>query len=104
MKTHFVYCTTRDSDEAAVIGRFLVESRLAACVNILADMNSIYIWEGELQQDHEAVLIAKTTEPRLKELIEAIKKRHSYDCPCIVSFPIGQGNLDYLNWIADQVR
>jgi len=99
-----VYMTTRDKAEARAIGRHLVQSRLAACVNIFDQMNSIYYWEDALQDDQEAVLIAKTTDARLCELIAAVKERHSYDCPCIVSLPIGGGNPDFLAWVAGQVE
>jgi periplasmic divalent cation tolerance protein len=104
MNTYFIYVTTRDKAEARSIGRYLVQSHLAACVNILDQMNSMYIWKDEFQDDQEAILIAKTTEQRLPELIEAIKSRHSYDCPCIVSLPISGGNPAFLQWIADQVE
>lgn len=104
MKTYLVYMTTADKAEARDIGRFLVNSRLAACVNILDNMNSMYVWQGEFQDDQEAVLIAKTTQARLQELIEAARKRHSYECPCIVTMPINDGNPGFLKWIADQVE
>ena len=100
----FVYMTTKDKAEARAIGRHLVHSRLAACVNIFDQINSIYYWDDALQDDQEAVLIAKTTDTRLCELIEAVKERHSYDCPCIVSLPIDGGNPDFLAWVAGQVE
>lgn len=104
MKTHLIYITTRDMDEARTIGRSLVASHLVACVNIFGGMESIYYWADELQEDHEVVLIAKTTENRVPEVIEAVRRQHSYDCPCIVSFAIEQGHTEYLDWIAEQVR
>jgi periplasmic divalent cation tolerance protein len=104
MNTYFVYVTTKDKAEARSIGRHLVQSRLAACINIFDQMNSMYFWKDEFQDDQEAVLIAKTTEQQVPGLIEAIKSRHSYDCPCIVSLPISGGNPDFLQWIEDQVK
>ena len=103
MKTFFVYITTAHKDEARDIGRSLVQSRLAACVNILDHMNSMYFWQGEFQDDREAVMIAKTTEQRLPELIDFVKSHHSYECPCIVALPISDGNPAFIDWIADQV-
>ncbi len=103
MNTHMIYITLADKEQAREMGRFLVESRLAACVNIFDGMNSMYIWKGEFQDDREAVIIAKTTEARLPELIAAVKARHSYECPCIVNLPIAGGNADFLDWIAGQV-
>lgn len=103
VKTSFIYMTTKDKAEARDIGRYLVESRLAACVNILDQMNAMYIWQGEFQDDQEAVMIAKTTQDKVPELIEAVKARHSYEVPCIVALPIVDGSPDFLKWIAGQV-
>ncbi len=104
MKPYLIYMTMADKQQARDIGRYLVESRLAACVNILDQMNSMYIWQDEFQDDQEAVMIAKTVEDKLPELIEAVKQRHSYDCPCIVTLPIAGGNPGFISWIAEQVK
>ena len=104
MEIYFVYITVGNKQEAEAIGRYVVEARLAACVNILDGMNSIYYWNGELQSDHEVVMIAKTTAERMDDLIEAVKKMHSYDCPCIISLPVIKGNEAYLQWIQEQVQ
>lgn len=103
MKIHLIYVTTRDKEEAKLIGRSLVTSRLVACVNIFTGMESIYFWQDKLQMDQEAVLIAKTTENHVSDVISAIRQQHSYDCPCIVSFSIDRGNEAFLDWIAQQV-
>ncbi|MGD9365598.1 MAG: divalent-cation tolerance protein CutA [Desulfobacteraceae bacterium] len=103
MSAFFVYITTKDKAEAREIGRHLVHSKIAACVNILDQMNSMYVWQGEFQDDQEAVMIAKTTEEKVPELIAAVKARHSYECPCIVALPITDGHPDFLNWISRQV-
>jgi periplasmic divalent cation tolerance protein len=103
MKTNFIYMTTKDKAEARDIGRYLVESRLAACVNILDRMNAMYIWQGEFQDDQEAVMIAKTTQDKVPDLIEAVKARHSYEVPCIVALPITDGSPEFLQWIAGEV-
>lgn len=103
MSAFFVYMTTKDKAEAREIGRHLVQSKIAACVNILDHMNSMYVWQGEFQDDQEAVMIAKTTEEKVPELIAAVKARHSYECPCIVALPIAEGHPDFLNWINRQV-
>lgn len=104
MKAYFVYITTSSRDEAERIGRTLVEERLAACVNILDGMTSMYWWEGELQSSQEAVLIAKTNNERLSALTERTAELHSYDCPCIVSLPIEHGYDPFLIWIHNSVR
>ena len=103
MKAFMIYITTADKAEARRIGEHLVKSRMAACVNILDRMNSMYIWKGKFEDDQEAVMIAKTTEEKVPALVEAVKSMHSYECPCIVSLPIRHGNPDFLDWIAAQV-
>ncbi len=100
----WVYMTAGTLDEARRIGRFLVTENLAACVNLIDGMESLYVWDGELQEDQEAVLIAKTTTERLPDLVAAVKRLHSYDCPCIVALPIEGGNPDFLDWVSDAVR
>ncbi len=104
MKTNFIYMTAGNKDEAMAIGKELVTSRLAACVNILDNMNSLYLWQGEIQDDREVVMIAKTTEDRIPELIEKVRSMHSYDCPCIVSLPVAGGYQPFLDWIAKEVK
>ena len=96
--------TAGSKDEAVNIGKELVASRLAACVNILDNMNSIYLWQGEIQDDAEVVIIAKTTEDRIPELTKKVKSIHSYDCPCIVSLPVLGGYQPFLDWIAKEVN
>lgn len=96
---NFVYMTAGSMEEAATIGRALVESRLAACVNVLDNMKSIYNWEGEVQEDTEVVLIAKTVNIKVPELVRKVKSLHSYDCPCIIAMPIVSGNREFLDWV-----
>jgi periplasmic divalent cation tolerance protein len=104
MKIRFVYMTASGLEEAKKIGRELVVARLAACVNILPQMSSVYVWEGRLEEASEAVLIAKTTAGRVPELIERVKSLHSYSCPCIVSLAVEEGYPPFLEWIAAGVQ
>ena len=104
MTVHFIYMTAASKAEARNIGKALVESRLAACVNILDNMQSIYRWEEKIQEDSEVVLIAKTTETLVPRLIDKVKSLHSYDCPCIVSLPVIDGYPPFLDWIRDEVK
>ena len=104
MEINFIYMTAGDTEEAKKIAGELVASRLAACVNILPNMNSVYMWQGELQEDSELVLIAKTTRARVPQLVEKVKSLHSYDCPCIVSLPVLAGYQPFLEWIEAQVK
>ena len=103
-KLRLVYVTTKDKAQARKIGRELVQARLAACVNILDNMNSMYWWQGKVQDDNEAVLIAKTKETLVPELTEKVKSLHSYSCPCIISLPILEGNKDYLDWLQKEAK
>ena len=104
MEIYFIYMTAGSRDEATKIGKELVTSKLAACVNILDHMQSFYLWEGVIQNDTEVVIIAKTTGDRVAELIEKVKSMHSYECPCIVSLPIAGGHRPFLDWIAKEVK
>ena len=100
---YLVYMTTGDKEEARSIGRALVESRLAACVNILDNMTSLYCWGGSLQEDREVVLLAKTTADRFAELKTKVAELHSYDCPCILGFRVSDGFPPFLDWIRESV-
>ena len=97
-----VYITAGSAEEAATIGRALVEEKLAACVNILPGMRSIYRWQGAIETADEVVLIAKTRAPLVTVLVARVRQLHSYDVPCAVSLPILDGNPDYLQWLAEE--
>ena len=104
MAYRMIYITAGSRDEASTIGRTLVEERLAACANVLGEVRSFYWWEGKLQDDIEAALIAKTTEALVEQLIERVRALHSYDCPCVVALPIEAGNPAFLDWIEAETR
>ena len=104
MEIHLIYITTGSKDEAKRIGKALINTRLAACVNIIENMYSMYMWDGKLQDDNETILIAKTTQERVPDLIEKVNSLHSYDCPCIVSLPVSNGNPAFLKWVADEIQ
>lgn len=104
MTASVVYVTTANRDEALAIARTLVAERLAACANVLGDVTSVYLWDDAVQEDAEVVVILKTR----TELVEAVTRRvvelHSYDCPCITSWPITHGHPPYLGWIAAETK
>ena len=102
MSESFIYITCADDREAETIGGMLVQSRLAACVNILPGMKSLYWWQGKLERGEEVVLIAKTRTELVDELTEAVKAAHGYEVPCVVSLPITSGNADFLRWIREE--
>ena len=95
-----VYVTASDRDEATRIGRALVADRLAACANVIDGVRSLYRWEGEVRDDPEAVVILKSRTELMEALVGRVKELHSYDVPCVVSWPILDGNAEYLNWLA----
>lgn len=102
MSAAFVYITTASPEEAERIGRALVESRLAACVNILPGMRSIYHWQGALETAQETVLVAKTRLSLAQSLTARVKELHSYDVPCVVVMPVVDGLPAFLRWIDDE--
>jgi len=102
MKPLFIYITAKDKTQAKKIGTALVREKLAACVNILDKIESIYFWENKLCEDREAVLIAKTIDLRLNRLVKRVKELHTYKVPCIVALPIRGGNKDFLKWIGSE--
>ena len=94
-----VYITASDKDEAVGIGKALVEERLAACANVIDGVRSLYWWDGEVQDDPEVVVILKSRTELMGALTSRVKELHSYDVPCVVSWPILDGNADYLSWL-----
>jgi periplasmic divalent cation tolerance protein len=101
MDIFMVYVTAKDEEEAKKISRHLLEKRLIACSNIFP-INSLYWWNGKIEDESETALIMKTQEKHKVEIIQVIKKIHSYDVPCIEFLPIKSGNPDYLDWIVNE--
>lgn len=99
MKTCMVYMTMETPQQARDIGRALIEARLAACINIIDGMKSLYWWQGTVQEGTETVVIAKTRQDAVEKLTAKVKEMHSYDCPCVVSLPIDNGHPEFLSWI-----
>ena len=103
VEARLVYMTAQNPAEAERIGRTLVEERLAACVNILGGMTSIYRWEGEIATDQECAFIAKSNADLIDRLTSRVVELHSYECPCIVAVPIAGGHDEFLNWIEREI-
>ena len=98
-----VYAVFADAEEAERIGRMVVEERLAACVNILGSVRSIYRWEGAVQIADEIAAIFKTEHSHAEALIERVTALHSYDVPCVVSWPADGASCKYAQWVEDSV-
>lgn len=99
-----VYMTAADAEEAGRIGRELVSRRLAACVNILGPIRSLYWWNGAVRDEGEIAFIAKTWADRLDELTLAVRELHSYDEPCVLALPVAGGSRTFIDWIRDRTR
>jgi periplasmic divalent cation tolerance protein len=99
-----VLTTAGSKDEARRIGRALVERLLAACVNIVPQVGSIYRWEGEIEEAEEWLLIIKTTGTAFERVRDAIVELHSYDVPECISVSIEDGSVGYLSWIGQSVK
>lgn len=101
---YFVYVTTPDLEQAKKLGRYLIEERLAACINITPGMTSLYHWKNKLEEAHEVVLMAKTNGLKRDMLIQAVREHHSSDVPCVLAIPVAAGNPDYMAWLHDSLR
>ena len=99
-----VLMTAGSRDEADRIAHALVTEMLAACVNVLPGVTSVYRWEGELQRDQEWLLVAKTTSEVLDDLVRRVQALHSYDLPEVVALPVMGGNEAYLRWVDGEVH
>jgi periplasmic divalent cation tolerance protein len=96
--------TTGSEEEAKQIAETLVAEMLAACVNVMPAVTSIYRWEGELQRDQEWLLIIKSRQGVLDELVRRVQALHSYDVPEIIALPVVGGSEQYLHWIVGEVQ
>jgi len=104
MDVRLVFCTCPDSKSAQALAHHLVEQRLAACVNLLPAMRSVYRWQGQIEQAEEIQLVIKTCVDRLDALSAAIRLHHPYELPEIVAISTSAGLPAYLDWIRAQTR
>ena len=99
-----VFVTCGSEEEALKIARPLVEDHLAACVNLISPVRSIYRWEGEIWDEKEWILIIKTQKKRFGELERKVRSLHSYAVPEIISLPIVEGSSSYLKWLEEMTK
>jgi periplasmic divalent cation tolerance protein len=99
-----VLVTVPRGGKAESLAEGLVESRLAACVNVIPGVVSLYRWKGRVHRDAENLLVIKTTAAKLKALEKRIKSRHPYETPEFIVLAVSAGSKEYLGWLADQVR
>jgi periplasmic divalent cation tolerance protein len=94
-----VMMTAASQDEASHIAEMLIGARLAACVQILPEIESVYRWQGEVKREHEILVLAKTVASRFDELESKVRAMHSYETPEIIALPITAGSMPYLEWL-----
>ena len=94
-----VFMTAANGEEATRLAEMLVGAHLAACVQILPEMESVYRWQGKVERQAEVLLIAKTMRGKFDELEREVRALHSYDTPEIVAVPIVTGSAPYLQWL-----
>jgi periplasmic divalent cation tolerance protein len=99
-----VFLTAANGEEATRLADMLVGSRLAACVQILPAMESVYRWQGNIERQSEVLLIAKTTQDKFDDLEREVRALHSYDTPEIIALPIIAGSIAYIDWLSDSVK
>lgn len=104
--THIVaFVTTSSKREAEMIAGALVESRLAACVNIIsAEVHSLFWWQGAIERQDEVLLMVKSRSDLLESLIETVKRLHSYAVPEVIALAVLGGSADYLSWMDQSLR
>ena len=98
-----ILTTTGSEDESRKIAEALVERRLAACVNIVSQVHSVYRWRGEVEQADEYLLLVKTVREREEQVRATIRELHSYEIPECIAIQIEGGSAEYLKWIEDSI-
>jgi periplasmic divalent cation tolerance protein len=101
--TLVVLCTVPDRKQATRIAHLLVDEQLAACVNLVPGLVSVYRWQGAVQQDDEILLLIKTTQGVYTKLEQRLRALHPYELPEIIAVPVQAGQADYLQWISDSL-
>jgi periplasmic divalent cation tolerance protein len=99
-----VLITTPSEKEAKKIGLALVEERLAACVNVVPRVESVFAWQGKICREREALMIVKTTPRRFGKLSSRVKQLHRYTVPEIIALPIRAGSPQYLQWVREMTK
>ena len=98
-----IYITTSEISESKKIATALLEERLVACTNIIPQITSLYLWKGKIEMDNESLLIAKTRDDKVDQVIERVKELHSYETPCILQLEVKKGSEEYLQWMENEL-
>jgi periplasmic divalent cation tolerance protein len=99
-----IYSTFASHEQAEYISRALLEAKLVACANIFPAHQSLYHWDGAIQNESEVAVIYKSTNDQFESVRAMIVNHHTYDVPCVVTFDISKGHEPYLNWIKNTVN
>jgi periplasmic divalent cation tolerance protein len=99
-----VMVTVPDPDSGCALARRVVAEGLAACGNVIPGLTSVYRWNGEVQEDPEALVVFKTTEGVLPDLMRRVMELHSYEVPEILVLPVSDGHPTYLRWVVEEVK
>ena len=100
----FIITTVSTEKEGRMIANELVKNKLAACVNIVPKVYSVYEWDNAIQNETEVMLMIKTTKAREKEIYQTVQSLHSYDTPELITLPIENGSDRYLRWLENSVQ
>jgi periplasmic divalent cation tolerance protein len=100
-KAYVVFVTVGSRAEAEALAEFLVTEQLAACVNLVGPVTSIYRWKGAVERSEEVLCVMKTTKSRFSALKKRILELHSYELPEVIALPVDDGHAPYLRWVAD---
>jgi periplasmic divalent cation tolerance protein len=99
-----IYITTSGVDEAKKIAKTLLEERIVACCNIIPQIESLYWWKAEIEEDQESLLLTKTRSNLVDKVIARVEEIHSYETPCALEIQIKKGSEDYLAWLENALR
>jgi len=104
MSHKLVYITYPDAASARKAAKTILERKLAACINILPKISSLYLWKGKVQEEEEVVMIVKTTLDQIQKLKKLVEKKHPHEVPCCVVIDISDGHKPFLDWISESVQ
>ncbi len=99
-----IYVTTSGLKESKKIAKTLLKEKMVACANIIPEMESIYWWEGDLEEDVESILLLKTRSELVDKVIDMVKEIHSYQTPCALEIQITKGSQEYLDWLENALE
>ncbi|XP_073942351.1 protein CutA homolog isoform X2 [Choristoneura fumiferana] len=102
-KYSVAYVTVPNNDAAKALAHGLVKEQLAACVNIIPQVTSVYVWKGEVNEDSELLLMIKTRTSQVDRLTQYVRSNHPYEVCEVISLPIKNGNPPYLKWLGENV-